>query len=224
MPPELLPALIRRVVGAGPKLAAHVRPADPAFDLAQAFDTGRIDLVINNDPRPREDLRIGMLFTDEVVCLMRRDHPLAQDRRLSLARYLRMRHLSPHTGAAPHSGPIDGELAKTGYRRQIAATVPEFGLAPYALLDSDLVFTTARGFAEHFAARLPLAVVPAPAEIRRCASTSSGTSATTTARPAAGCASRWPRRRVSSGRWPRAQPPRHNSSVMGFMASQALLP
>lgn len=165
VPPELLPALIRRVVGAGPKLAAHVRPADPAFDLAQAFDTGRIDLVINNDPRPREDLRIGMLFTDEVVCLMRRDHPLAQDRRLSLARYLRMRHLSPHTGAAPHSGPIDGELAKTGYRRQIAATVPEFGLAPYALLDSDLVFTTARGFAEHFAARLPLAVVPAPAEI-----------------------------------------------------------
>lgn len=165
LPPDFLPGVVKRLTAAGPRIGAHVRPADPAFDLAQALDEGGVDLVINNDPKPREDLRLGALFTDDVVCLMRRDHPLAQERRLPLARYLRMRHLAPYTGSQPRSGPIDGELAKTGYQRQIVATVPEFNLAPFALLDSELVFTTARRFAEHYAAQLPLVVVPAPAEL-----------------------------------------------------------
>lgn len=165
LPPDFLPGIVKRLTRAGQRIGAHVRPADPAFDLAQALDEGGVDLVINNDPKPREDLRIGALFTDDVVCLMRRDHPLAQDRRLPLARYLRMRHLAPYTGSQPRSGPIDGELAKTGYQRQIVATVPEFNLAPHALLDSDLVFTTARRFAEHYAATMPLTVVAAPSEL-----------------------------------------------------------
>ena len=165
LPPDFLPGIVARLAGAGPRIAAHIRPADAAFDLAQALDEGSVDLVINNDPRPREDLRMAVLFTDEVVCLMRRGPPLAQERRIPLARYLRMRHLAPHTGAQPRTGPIDGELAKTGYQRQIVATVPEFNLAPYALLDSDLVFTTARRFAAHYAARLPLVMAPAPAEL-----------------------------------------------------------
>ncbi|MFT3720772.1 LysR family transcriptional regulator [Pseudorhodoferax sp.] len=165
LPPDFLPRVVARLVGAGPRIAAHVRPADANFDLAQALDDGSVDLVINNDQRPREDLRMAALFTDEVVCLMRRGHPLAQERRIPLARYLRMRHLAPHTGAQPRTGPIDGELAKTGYQRQIFATVPEFNMAPHALLASDLVFTTARRFAAHYAAQLPLVMAPAPLEI-----------------------------------------------------------
>jgi hypothetical protein len=42
--------------------------------------------------------------------------------------------------------------------------VPFFELAPYLLVNTDLVFTTARHFAEHFARTLPLAIVPAPFE------------------------------------------------------------
>ncbi len=165
LPPTFLPQVIAQLTAAGPRIAAHVRPVDPAFDIAQALDSGSIDLVISNEPRPREDLRIGPLYTDEVVCMMRADHPFAQDRRLSLARYLRLRHLVPHASAIPRTGPIDGELAKTGYQRNIAATVPEFNLVPYVLTRSDLVFTTARRFAEHYAAMMPIVVVRAPSEI-----------------------------------------------------------
>lgn len=163
--PSFLPAVIARITAAGARLAAHVRPLDPAFDIAQALDAGQIDLVISNEPRPREDLRLGTLYSDEVVCLMREGHPFVQERRLSLARYLRMRHLVPHASAQPRTGPIDGELAKTGYQRQIAATVPEFNLAPHVLTRSDLVFTTARRFAEHYTAALPLVIVRAPSEL-----------------------------------------------------------
>lgn len=165
LPPTFLPGVIGRIAAAGPRLQAVLRPGDTSFDAAKAFEEGDLDLVISNDPSPREDLRMGVLYTDEVVCLMRRDHPRAQDRRLPLARYLGLRHLAPQLGNAPRGGPIDGALARTGYHRQVVATVPEFNLAPQALLVSDLVFTTARRFAEHHAAQLPLAIVKAPAEI-----------------------------------------------------------
>jgi DNA-binding transcriptional LysR family regulator len=165
LPPTFLPQVIASLTGAGPRIGAHVRPSDPAFDVAQALDEGGVDLVISNDPRPREDLRIGVLYTDEVVCMLREGHPLAQERRLPLARYLRMRHLAPHASSTPRTGPIDGELAKTGYQRHIAATVPEFNLVPHVLLRTDLVFTTARRFAEHYAALMPIVLVRAPSEI-----------------------------------------------------------
>lgn len=165
LPPTFLPAVIARLTGAGERIAAHIRPSNPAFDVAQALDDGGVDLVISNDPRPREDLRIGALYTDEVVCMMRRGHPFEQERRLPLARYLRLRHLAPAASATPRTGPIDGELAKTGYQRHIAATVPEFNLVPHVVVATDLVFTTARRFAEHYAAGWPITLVRAPSEI-----------------------------------------------------------
>ena len=165
LPPTFLPQVIAQLTAAGPRIAAHVRPVDPAFDIAQALEAGAIDLVISNEPRPREDLRTGPLYTDEVVCMMRSGHPFAQDRRLSLARYLRLRHLVPSASAVPRTGPIDGELAKTGYQRNIAATVPEFNLVPFVLTRTDLVFTTARRFADHYAATMDIVVVRAPSEI-----------------------------------------------------------
>ncbi len=165
LPPTFLPAVIARLTGAGERIAAHIRPSNPAFDVAQALDDGGVDLVISNDPRPREDLRIGALYTDEVVCMMRRGHPFEQERRLPLARYLRLRHLAPAASATPRTGPIDGELAKTGYQRHVAATVPEFNLVPHVVVATDLVFTTARRFAEHYAAGWPITLVRAPSEI-----------------------------------------------------------
>ena len=41
-------------------------------------------------------------------------------------------------------------------------TVPFFNMAPYLLPGTDLVFTTSRHFAEHYAQLLPLAVVRSP--------------------------------------------------------------
>ena len=37
--------------------------------------------------------------------MMRIGHPLVQERRFSLARYLRLRHVVPHASAVPRTGP-----------------------------------------------------------------------------------------------------------------------
>jgi DNA-binding transcriptional LysR family regulator len=162
---SLLPRLIAKIVGAGPRIRTRLRLIDPAFDVSRALEEGELDLAIDNSPNPRDQLRIGTLYTDEVVCMMRADHPLAHKTRISLAQYLAVAHLAPHPSSMRELGVIDSELAKVGYRRTVAATVPEFNMAPYALTRTDLIFTTGRLFAEHYSRLLPLQIVPAPIEL-----------------------------------------------------------
>jgi len=161
----LLPQIIARLMASGTRLRVSLRLIEPGFNAPRALENGEIDLVIDNGPNPRPQLLIGNLYTDEVVCMMRADHTLANRPRLPLARYLSLRHLAPHPRSTNELGPIDAELAKVGYRRQIAATVPEFNMAPYVLTYTDLVFTTGRLFAEYYAKRLPLRIVLAPSEL-----------------------------------------------------------
>ena len=163
--PSLLPRLITRLIGAGPRVRAKLRLIDPAYDVSRALEDGELDLAIDNSPNPREHLRTGGLYVDEVVCVMRADHPLARQTQFELAQYLTLKHLAPHPSTTRHLGVIDSELAKVGYRRTITATVPEFNLAPHVLTRSDLVLTTGRSFAEYYARTLLLQVVPAPQEL-----------------------------------------------------------
>lgn len=162
---SILPQLIARITAAGPRIRVRLRVIDPAYDVVQGLERGEIDVVIDNSPNPREQLRIGTLYSDDIVCLMRADHPLARRLRLPLAQYLALNHLAPHPSSMRELGVIDSELAKIGYRRNVVATVPEFNLAPYVLTQTDLVFTTGRLFAEHYARLLPLRIVAAPAEM-----------------------------------------------------------
>jgi DNA-binding transcriptional LysR family regulator len=161
----LLPSVIARMIDAGPGIRVKLRSADPAYDVSRALEDGELDLAIDNSRAPPAQLRFSNLYLDEVVCLMRSDHPLASQTRISLAAYLNVRHLAPHPSSMRDLGPIDCELAKMGHRRAIAATVPEFNMAPYVLTRTDLIFTTGRLFAEHYARLLPLRIVPAPRQL-----------------------------------------------------------
>lgn len=163
---SLLPSIIAKLIGAGPRIRVKLRLIDPAYDVSRALEDGDLDLAIDNSTKPPEQLRIGNLYSDEVVCLMRCGHPLAASERISLATYLGVPHLAPHPSSVRDLGPIDGELAKIGYRRTIAATVPEFHIAPHVLTRTDLIFTTGRLFAEHYKRLLPLQIVLAPSELR----------------------------------------------------------
>jgi DNA-binding transcriptional LysR family regulator len=57
---------------------------------------------------------------------------------------------------------VETHLAAQRMARTPTVTVPYFSMAPQLLPGTDLIFTTSRHFALHFAATLPLAVVPSP--------------------------------------------------------------
>jgi DNA-binding transcriptional LysR family regulator len=156
-----MPTVIARFRERAPHARLEIDSLYPTLDHTAALDAGELDLVIGNWPRPDTRFERSDLFSDTVVCLMRADHPLAQAP-LTRDAYLAAAHLAPtpYTGASASA--IDLGLAKAGVVRRIVTTLPYFGLVPQVLLQSDLIFTTTRRFATHYANILPLAVVETP--------------------------------------------------------------
>jgi DNA-binding transcriptional LysR family regulator len=156
-----MPTVIAQFREAAPHARLEIESLGPLLDHAAALDTGELDLVIGNWPKPDERFERSDLFSDTVVCMMRADHPLAQ---APLARdvYLAAPHLAPAPYSGGRGGAIDTGFARAGAKRRVVATLPYFGLVPHVLLQSDLIFTTTRRFAMHYANLLPLAVVDVP--------------------------------------------------------------
>ncbi|GAB2908835.1 LysR family transcriptional regulator [Paraburkholderia jirisanensis] len=156
-----MPTVIAQFREAAPHARLEIESLSPRVDHAAALDAGELDLVIGNWPKPDERFERSDLFSDTVVCMMRADHPLA---RAPLTRdaYLAAPHLVPAPYSGGRGGAIDTGFARAKAARRIVATLPYFGLVPHVLLQSDLIFTTTRRFALHYAQLLPLAVVEVP--------------------------------------------------------------
>lgn len=138
----------------------------PDQDFSQALESGELDVVIGNWPHPPEQLRIAPLFEEDVVCMMRNDHPLA-GRPLSIQQYLDAEHLAPTPYSVGRRGVIDMHLARERIKRNVVAYVPYFNLVPYMLMQTDMLFTGPRMFAEHCADILPLTIARSPIEFPR---------------------------------------------------------
>lgn len=166
-PDYLDPALLGRILARFHKLAPSAQVVFHSFspdqDFAGKLADGSLDVVIGNWPHPPEQLRLSPLFDDEVVCMMREGHPLA-GRPLTVAHYLEAKHLAPTPYAVGQRGVVDLHLAREKLKRNVVAWVPYFNLAPYMLMESDMLFTCPRSFAEHFACLLPVALARSPIE------------------------------------------------------------
>ena len=156
-----MPTVIAQFREAAPHARLEIDSLSPMLDHSAALDAGELDLVIGNWPKPDARFERSDLFSDTVVCMMRANHPLAHAP-LTREAYLAAPHLAPTPYSGGRGGAIDIGFARAKAQRRIVATLPYFGLVPQTLLQSDLIFTTTRRFAMHYASILPLAVVEAP--------------------------------------------------------------
>lgn len=156
-----MPTLIRAFRDAAPNARLEIESLAPTLDHERALNESDLDVVVGNWENPSACYVHQPLFTDEFVCLMRRDHFLARVL-LSTERYALAAHLAPTSYSGANRHPIEMGLTAAGIKRRIVTTLPYFGLVPQTLLQSDLIFTATRRFAMHYAALLPLAVVESP--------------------------------------------------------------
>ncbi|VVE64651.1 LysR family transcriptional regulator [Pandoraea captiosa] len=160
-----VPSVIERFQAEAPNAVLEIRNLTGHGGYEQGLVEGDLDHVIGNWPTPPENLHLRTLCTDELVCLVREDHPIGIGR-LSPETYACAHHLSAVTRELPGQDTIDTELSRSGLTRRVTAKIPYFGMAPYVLLRSDLIFTTTRAFASHYANFLPLRLEPFPADSR----------------------------------------------------------
>lgn len=137
----------------------HLLMIDGGYE--SGLENGLLDLVIGNWRTPPEHLHLHPLCEDELVCLLYARHPIPLGE-LTRDAYESAEHLSVTTYNAGPWGTIDTELARNGLTRTVTTTLPYFGMAPYVVARSELLFTTTRALASHYAQVLPLRVEPLP--------------------------------------------------------------
>ena len=159
--PIAIGEILRRIHVEAPHCTVIMHSMGHNVDYAHALESGMYDAVIGNWPQPPEYLRLAPLFEDEVVCLMRKLHPLA-NKPLSMDDYLNADHIAPTPYTVGQRGVIDLHLSKERLKRNIVAFIPYFGMIPYMLLQLDAIFSAPRSFSRHYSALLPLTISTAP--------------------------------------------------------------
>jgi DNA-binding transcriptional LysR family regulator len=160
--PFFLPALVAHLQRAAPHVQLDLQPLSAEYDYRASLARGEVDLVIGNWLQPPEELHLGRLLSDEVVCLMAAYHPLAKARSWTIERYLACQHLAPMPLSPGQPGVIDQHLASQGLSRQIAVRSAHFGQLPEMVARSLLVLTTGRLFCSRYLDRLPVRIVRCP--------------------------------------------------------------
>lgn len=153
--PFFLPELTLHLRRLAPQVKVEVVQLTTDLDYRRSLARGDIDLVIGNWLAPSDELHLGRLLTDEVVCLVSEDHPAARlpkegKRAWTVDQYLAAEHIAPpplHPGAL---GIIEEHLAKQGLQRRIVVRSPHFAQFPYMVAGSLLVLTTSRRFCERY--------------------------------------------------------------------------
>ena len=147
----LLPRLVRAIKQEAPGLDIRMLPLttrDPRAMLLQSD----IDMAIGNFPGVVSQLSGGQtsvsairhqrLYSSESVCIMRKDHPLAQGE-LTVDSYCSAHHALVSFSGRAH-GPADEALAAMGRQRRIALTVNQFYTVGRVVAGTDLISVVPR--------------------------------------------------------------------------------
>lgn len=164
--PLFLPQLVARIKQLAPLCPIEIHSLSSASDYRFRLAQGEVDVVIGNWPKPPEDLHLGRLFGDEVVCLVSKNHPAVR-RGWTEAEWLAAEHVAPmptHPGAR---GVIDDHLDAQGLNRHIATRCAHFGLIPGMVAASLLVLTTGRQYCERFVQDQGLVILAPPVDFPR---------------------------------------------------------
>lgn len=168
--PLFLPELVAQLQRSAPGVRLELQPLSAEYDYRASLARGEVDLVIGNWLEPPEELHLGRLLSDEVVCLVSEQHPLVRTgtgaserpRAWTVERYLACQHLAPTPLSPGQPGVIDQHLATLGLTRAIAVRSAHFGLLPEMVARSLLVLTTGRLFCSRYVDRLPVRILRCP--------------------------------------------------------------
>ena len=163
--PLFLPGIVERLKREAPQAQVELHPLSAEIDYRRKLASGDVDLVIGNWLRPPEELHLGRLMSDEIVCLVAPDHPAARGgRHWTVERYLESEHVAPMAFHAAAPGVIDEHLAAQGLQRNIVVRSAHFSLIPLMVRGSWLVLTTGRLFCSRYVDELGLRIVRCPVQ------------------------------------------------------------
>jgi DNA-binding transcriptional LysR family regulator len=151
--------LVGRITKMAPKATFEFRPSG-TLNILDLLDRGELDLAIGGFPEQGERFSRVTLLRDDFVLVLRKGHPAAGTRELSMERFATLSHLEI-SSVAYDTEFIDQALARQKLTRRIQLRAP-FLSAVRILIASDMVSVLQRRVAEELVRYRPLLIRPLP--------------------------------------------------------------
>ena len=153
----VLPGLTRVLVRTAPSIRVEVSPLD---DTLEKLTANTLDLAFRVTEAP-QPFHSEPVFTDKIVCLVRRGHALTK-KRITLDVYLKWKHVAG--GGMP--GVVQRNLDRIGAKPDVQLRVPFSVLGP-VIERTDMIATVPQRMAKRIEAMSNTQIVAAPKEFQR---------------------------------------------------------
>ena len=147
--PLLIPNIARFLEKESPNSSLLIRH-EQGLDALNLLDSNEIDFSVGRFETIPKRFGSRTLFSEKYVCIMRKDHKLAKEKKLSIKQYLDSRHLRVAPPNATVS-PIDRALGQIDLERKIFIRIDLITLAPLFIKNTDLILTLPSMTAERMA-------------------------------------------------------------------------
>jgi len=135
---------------------------------SDALPTGEVDMMIGTLPAVPPSLRAEVLFTDRLVCIVRKGHKALRRGRLTGDQIWELSHVdvSLLNGRPTFGGRLREEVqANQGRTRRIALTAPSFAFAAASVSRTNWLAILPATLARALAVRHPLQIIETPFEL-----------------------------------------------------------
>lgn len=125
-----------------PGIRVRIIPESPATLLAQT-ERGEVDIALLTPHDTPPELHSRALYQEEYVCLLREDHPQA-NQPLTLDRFCALEHVLVSWQGDSFRGVTDDALAALGRTRRVGLSVSSFLVLPEVLAVSEMIAVVPR--------------------------------------------------------------------------------
>ncbi|MFD2231785.1 LysR family transcriptional regulator [Alkalimarinus sediminis] len=162
-----LPKLLKHINEVAPSVRLEIHALGPDMPEAE-LEGGLYDFAIGRFPSLPARLKSELWLSEQLVCLVRDDHPSLEVNRdnqafISLECFLRVPQIWVNGGQ--RVGVVDKWLLDNNLSRNVAHTTPSFLIAPSIVAQTDMLVVTPMAIAEHFAQHLALKILLMPMKL-----------------------------------------------------------
>jgi DNA-binding transcriptional LysR family regulator len=155
----ILPILVKYLEARGSDIGFSAF-SQRGVDLVEALCTGELDLVLGPEPIIDRDVQSEIVFTEQMVSMMRRGHPLVK-KRLTLKKFLELRHVVYEWPGRPQAV-VDQWLQRNGLKRDCHLQVHSLFDMPRVVAQSDMSCSLPSKMAHPMAEAYDLTCFPIP--------------------------------------------------------------
>lgn len=161
-----LPQLMKKIQLVAPSISiSTVRST--ATNLKEAMEAGHVNLAIGLLPQLKAGFFQQRLFTQQYVCIFRKDHPLNK-RKFSASDFFSADHVAIVSAGTGH-GKVDEILDSSSPKRRVRLTVPHFVAIGHILQSTNMVATVPERLAEKMVTPFDLKYVNHPVKLPQIA-------------------------------------------------------